>query len=333
MNRAAKIYVAGHRGLAGSALVRRLRASGRNNLVLRDHSSLDLTDRAAVAQFFATEQPQFIFLAAAKVGGIFANQSCPAEFIFENLEIAANVIHEAYRAGVNRLLFLGSSCVYPKYAPQPIRETSLLSGSLEPTNRSYAVAKIAGIEMCHAYNRQYGTRFLAAMPTNLYGPNDNYDLENSHVVAALIRKCHQAKVAHHREVVVWGTGTPRREFLYSDDAADACLLLMDLPSLGFEQLIQTGDSPPLVNIGCGQDMTISELAQGIAEVVGFEGDLIFDSSKPDGTPRKLLDVSRLTSLGWRPRTSFRDGLVAAYQDFRSHLDDATVSPSAVETAG
>ena len=293
---------------------------------MRDHAALDLTDRSAVARFFAAERPEFVFLAAAKVGGIFANELFPAEFIFENLQITTNVIHEAYRAGVERLLFLGSSCVYPKHAAQPIQEDSLLSGSLEPTNRSYAVAKIAGIEMCRAYNRQYGTRFLAAMPTNLYGPNDNYNANNSHVVAALIRKCHEAKVNREDQIVVWGTGTPRREFLYSDDAADACVFLMDLPTAALEGLVWREDSLPLVNIGCGQDMTICELARTIAEVVGFHGKLVLDPSKPDGTPRKLLAIRLLNSFGWRPLTSFRDGLVAAYQDFLLQFGENAVVP-------
>jgi GDP-L-fucose synthase len=334
MDPAAKIYVAGHTGLAGSALVRRLRASGRENLILRNHSELDLMDRTAVAQFFTAQRPQFVFLAAAKVGGILANDTFPAEFIFENLQIAANVIHEAYRAGVERLLFLGSSCVYPKHAPQPIKEDSLLTSSLEPTNRSYAIAKIAGIEMCRAYNVQHGTRFLAAMPTNLYGPNDNYEPQSSHVAAALIRKCHEAKVSGKTKVVVWGSGTPRREFLYSDDAAEGCLFLMDLPHAQFQELLRGESAVPLVNIGSGQDVTIAELARTIAEVVGFQGELVLDPSKPDGTPRKLLDVTLLNSLGWRPGTPLRDGLAAAYEDFcLQFVQTADFRRAAIETAG
>lgn len=315
MELSARIYVAGHRGLVGSALVRRLRSAGYSNLILRSHSELELTERQAVREFLQRERPEYIFLAAAKVGGILANSAYPAEFIGQNLMIQTNIIHEAYGIGVRRLLFLGSSCIYPKYAPQPIKEEHLLSGPLEPTNRPYAVAKISGIEMCWAYNRQFGTRFLAAMPTNLFGPGDRYDLRDSHVVPALLRKMHEAKAGEAAEVVIWGSGTPRREFLYSDDAADACVFLMNLPEYKLEKIVTEEAMPPILNIGCGQDVTIHELADLIAEVVGFKGRLVFDPSKPDGTPRKLLDVSRLTALGWAPRTSLREGLMKAYRDF------------------
>lgn len=316
------IYVAGHTGLLGSALVRRLRALGYNNLVLPKHRDLDLTDAAAVQKFFARERPQYVFLAAAKVGGILANSSFPADFIFENLRIQTNVIHEAYRSGVERLLFAGSSCIYPKLAPQPLREDSLLTGPLEFTNRSYAVAKIAGIEMCWAYNRQYKTQFLAAMLTNLYGPGDNYHPTNSHLIPALIRRMHEAKINGAEQAVVWGSGTPRREFLYSDDAADACIFLVNLPEEQFVGLVDNVENPPLINVGWGKDMTIREVAELIAEVVGLERGLTFDSTKPDGTPRKLMDTSRLTSLGWQPRTRLREGLRETYQDFCSHLAES-----------
>lgn len=315
MNADATIYVAGHGGLMGSALVRRLGAAGYKNLILRSHADLDLTKQCAVERFFAQTRPQYVFVAAAKVGGIVANNSSPADFIFDNLRIATNVIHEAYRSGVTRMLFLGSSCAYPKFAAQPMKEDCLLTGPLEITNRPYAVAKIAGIEMCWAYNRQYGTEFLAAMPTNLYGPNDNYDPQNSHVIAALIRKCHEAKIKGDPQVVIWGTGNPRREFLYSDDAAEACVFLMNLPPDQFSRLIRKTDSPPLVNIGWGQDLTIRELAELTAEVVGSRKELIFDPTKPDGTPRKLLDGTVLQSLGWRPATSLRAGLEKTYLDY------------------
>jgi GDP-L-fucose synthase len=313
VDKQAKIYVAGHRGLAGSALVRRLRAAGYENLVLRTHAELELTDAATVRRFFETERPHHVLLAAAKVGGILANDTLPAEFIHENLAIQTNVIHEAWRAGVKRLLFLGSSCIYPRECPQPMKEEYLLTGPLEPTNRPYALAKIAGIEMCSAYNRQYGTQYLAVMPTNLYGPGDNYDLRTSHVLPALIRKAHEAKARGDEPLVVWGTGTPRREFLYSDDMADACVALLRLDDARFQSAI--GTYPPLVNIGSGTDLTIRELAELVAHVVGFKGSLQFDTSKPDGTPRKLLDVTRLASLGWRPRISLAEGVRATYEWF------------------
>lgn len=314
MNLDSKIYVAGHRGLVGSALVRQLNAKGYHNLVLRTHAELDLTDQAVVRDFFAREKPEYVFLAAAKVGGIHANNTYPAEFIHQNLAIQTNVIHESWRNGVKRLLFLGSSCIYPRDCPQPIKEEYLLTGPLEPTNRPYAVAKIAGIEMCHAYNRQYGTRYLAAMPTNLYGPNDNYDLQNSHVLPALIRKMHEARERGDKEVVVWGTGTPRREFLYSDDMADACIFLMTSADENLAPLF-TPDAPPLVNIGCGEDVAIRELAETVSRVVGFSGKLVFDTSKPDGTPRKLLSVNRMAALGWRASTTLESGVFLAYGDF------------------
>jgi GDP-L-fucose synthase len=315
MERSAKIYVAGHTGLVGSALVRRLRADGYSRLLLRSHGELDLTDCRAVRQFLQAERPEYVFLAAAKVGGILANSTYPADFIGQNLMIAINVIHEAYASGVKRLLFLGSSCIYPKHAPQPIKEEYILTGPLEPTNQPYAVAKIAGIEMCWDYNRQFRTCFLAAMPTNLFGPGDRYDLDSSHVIPALLRKMHEAKINAMTEVVIWGSGTPRREFLYSEDAADACVFLMSLAKGQVEKIIAEDAVPPIVNIGCGRDITIRELAEMIAEIVGFEGRLVYDRSKPDGTPRKLLNVDRLTALGWEPRISLREGVKRAYQDF------------------
>ena len=314
MNKGAKIYVAGHRGLVGSALVRQLKGSGYNNLLLRTHAELDLLDQVAVQNFFAAEKPEYVILAAAKVGGIHANNTYPAEFIHDNLVIQANVIHSAWQNNVTRLLFLGSSCIYPKECPQPMKEEYLLTGPLEPTNRPYALAKIAGIEMCHAYNRQYGTKYMAVMPTNLYGPKDNYDLNNSHVLPALMRKMHEAKQRGDQEVVVWGTGTPKREFLYSDDMADACLYLLEQPESKLSDLFND-DYPPLVNIGCGVDLTIRELAETIAEVVGFHGNLVFDSTKPDGTMQKLMDVSRMKRLGWAASTSLRDGILTAYQSY------------------
>jgi len=309
----ARIYVAGHRGLAGSALVRRLRAAGCENLVLRTHAELELADAGAVRRFFAEERPQHVILAAAKVGGILANDTLPAEFIHENIAIQTNVIHEAWRAGVKRLLFLGSSCIYPRDCPQPMKEEYLLTGPLEPTNRPYALAKIAGIEMCSAYNRQYGTQFLAVMPTNLYGPGDNYDLQTSHVLPALIRKAHEAKTRGDEALVVWGTGKPRREFLYSDDMADACVALLALDEARFKAAL--GTYPPLINIGSGSDLTIRELAELVARAVGFKGALRFDTAKPDGTPRKLLDVSRMRGFGWVPRVGMQDGIALAYREF------------------
>jgi GDP-L-fucose synthase len=313
----ARIYVAGHTGLAGSAIVRALQAAGHRNLLLRRHSELELTDAAAVRAFFERERPEHVFVAAAKVGGILANNSYPADFIESNLAVELNVVREAWRAGAKRLLFLGSSCIYPRDCPQPMKEEHLLSGPLEPTNRPYAIAKIAGIELCWSYNRQYGTRFLAAQPTNLYGPGDNYDLQSSHVLPALMRKIHEAKARGERMVQIWGSGRPRREFLYSDDLGHACVFLMQLPEGQFSRLVAP-DSVPLINVGAGEDQTISELAGLIAEVVGYRGRFEYDSAKPDGTPRKLLDVSRIQALGWRRHTELRQGIALAYQDFLAH---------------
>jgi GDP-L-fucose synthase len=309
-----RIYVAGHRGLAGSALVRALKARGFANIVTRTHGEVDLLDRGAVAALFASEKPDVVFLAAAKVGGILANSTFPAEFIHQNLVIQSNVIDEAWRAGVQRLLFLGSSCIYPRDCPQPIREDYLLTGPLEPTNRPYAIAKIAGIEMCWDYNRQYGTRYLCAMPTNLYGPGDNYDLATSHVLPALIRKFHEAKGRGEKTVTLWGSGAPRREFLYSDDMAAACVHLMELPPERLATLVRDRE-PPLINVGSGEDLTIRELAEHVRAIVGADAAIEWDATKPDGTPRKLLDVSRLRSLGWRPTISLDDGIRQAYADF------------------
>jgi len=312
-----KIYVAGHAGLLGSALVRRLRDWGYNNLVLKNHSELDLADAVAVGQFFSENCPRHVLMAAARVGGILANDKFPADFIFENLRIQTNVIHESWRSGVDRLLFLGSSCIYPRLAPQPLLEEYFLGGPLEDTNRAYAAAKIAGIEMVWAYNRQYGTRFLAAMPTNLYGPGDHYDPQNSHLIPALIRKMHEAKITKCREVMIWGSGCPRREFLHCEDAAEACIFLLQLPQPAFDQLAMRDGVAPLVNLGCGEDLTVRDLAELVAEVVGVVPSLVFDSTKPDGTPRKVLDTSRMAGLGWRPRISLRDGLRQTYSDFCS----------------
>lgn len=325
MKQTSKIYVAGHRGLVGSALIRILEKHGYTDVITRTHAALDLTRQEAVEQFFEDERPDYIFLTAAKVGGIHANNTYPADFIYLNLMIQANVMHASYRTGVKRLLFLGSSCIYPKLAPQPLKEEYLLTGPLEPTNEPYAVAKIAGIEMCESYNRQYGTRFLAVMPTNLYGPSDNFDLETSHVLPALIRKFHEAKERGDRQVVLWGTGTPQREFLHVDDMAEACLFLMGLPDDRFEALMRGSlqhESPnhlryPLINIGCGEDVTIRELSGSVAAVVGFEGEVLWDTTKPDGTPRKLLDVSRLKALGWAPKIGLGAGIESTYEWFLS----------------
>jgi len=309
-----RIYVAGHSGLAGSALVRALRAAGFRNLLLRSHAELELRDAGAVASFFERERPEYVFVAAAKVGGILANDRFPADFIRDNLAIELNVVCEAARAGVRRLLLLGSSCIYPRDCPQPMREEHLLTGPLESTNRAYAVAKIAGIELCWSYNRQHGTRFLAAMPTNLFGPGDHYDLETSHVLPALIRKVHEARARGERIVTVWGSGRPRREFLYSDDMAEACVFLMRLPDDAFARLTTPG-AAPLINVGAGKDLSIAELAGLVGAAVGYDGGFIYDASKPDGTPRKLLDTSRLAALGWQPRIGLRDGIALAYRDF------------------
>jgi GDP-L-fucose synthase len=314
-----RIYVAGHRGLAGSALARRLQAAGFRHLVTRSHAELELTDQLAVRRFFEAEKPDYVFIAAARVGGILANDTYPADFILSNLAIQTHLIHEAWRNGVKRLLFLGSSCIYPRDCPQPIREEYLLTGPLEFTNRAYAVAKIAGVEMCRSYNQQYGTRYLAAMPTNLYGPGDHYDLEGAHVLPALIRKMHEARLRGDARVVVWGTGAPRREFLYSDDMADACVTLMNLPDQSFDAVLRGPNAFPLINIGCGEDQTIAELARTVAAVVGFRGSLGFDTSRPDGTPRKLLDVGRMRKLGWSPKMDLAAGIAAAYQDYLARI--------------
>ncbi|HSD39910.1 MAG TPA: GDP-L-fucose synthase [Rhodocyclaceae bacterium] len=325
MDKNARIYVAGHRGLVGSAIVRKLEAEGYRNILMRTHAELDLTDAHAAEDFFSAQKPEYVFLAAAKVGGIVANNTCPAEFIRDNLAIQTNVIHAAWQYGVTRLLFLGSSCIYPKLAPQPMKEEYLLTGALEPTNRPYALAKIAGIEMCWSYNRQFGTQYLAAMPTNLYGPGDNYHPTNSHVIPALIRKFHEAKVASAPSVVVWGSGLPKREFMYSEDMADACVALMTSSDSVFHALLRTDEAdsvfaPPLVNIGVGGDVTIQELAELVKRTVGYQGGIEFDSSFPDGTPRKLMDVSKLSAFGWNAKTSLDHGLSLAYADFTSGLE-------------
>ncbi|CAG4887826.1 GDP-L-fucose synthase [Paraburkholderia saeva] len=305
----AKIYVAGHRGMVGSALVRSLQSKGYTNILTRTRSELDLLDQLAVREFLQSERPEYIFVAAAKVGGIYANNTYGADFIYENLAVEANIINGAHRADVGRLCFLGSSCIYPRNCPQPIKEEYLLTGPLEPTNEPYAIAKIAGVKMCESYNRQYGRHYISVMPTNLYGPNDNYDLNNSHVLPALIRKAHEAKARGDKELVVWGTGNPMREFLYVDDLADACVFLME-----------SGVSEGLFNVGTGEDVTIRELAETVMDVVGFDGRIVFDATKPDGTPRKLLNVDRMHQLGWTARTSLRDGIASAYGDFRSGRD-------------
>lgn len=323
MAKDARIYVAGHRGLVGSALLRRLRQDGYSNLVTRSHAELELTDQAAVREFFERERPDYVFLAASRVGGIMANQLYPAEFIYHNLSIQNNVIHESYRANVNRLLFFGSSCIYPRDCPQPIREEYLLSGPLEPTNRAYAIAKIAGVETCRSYNQQYGTQYLAVMPTNLYGPGDNYDLQTAHVLPALIRKVHEASLLGAQHMTAWGTGTPRRELLHSDDMADACVFLMNLPDDRFAALTRAAVSAdaitvptPLINIGSGADLTIRELLDLVKKIVGYHGEVVWDTSKPDGTPQKLLDVSRMRALGWFPRYSLEEGIRNTYQHFK-----------------
>ena len=307
MHTDSRVFVAGHRGLVGSAIHRRLTSLGFNRLICRSRSELDLLDATAVDQFFANERPEYVFLAAAKVGGILANDTYPADFLRENLGVQTNVIDAAYRHGVTKLMFLGSSCIYPKLAPQPIKEEYLLSGPLEPTNEAYAIAKIAGIKLCQSYNRQYGTNFVSVMPTNLYGPGDNFDLTSSHVLPALIRKFDEAKASGAPQVVVWGSGTVRREFLHVDDMAGACVFLM-----------QNYDSSDIINIGCGEDVTIAELAAIVRDVVGFEGNLVFDRTKPDGTPRKLLDVTRLRSMGWAPQIEIHNGIASTYAWYRQH---------------
>jgi GDP-L-fucose synthase len=308
MRKNVRIYVAGHRGLVGSAILRKLRAEGYSNLLVRTHKELDLMRQAEVEAFFKTEKPEYVFLAAAKVGGILANNTYPAEFIYQNLLIQSHVIHNAYRAGVKKLLFLGSSCIYPRDCPQPMKEEYLLSGKLEPTNEPYAIAKIAGIKMCQSYNRQYGTKFVSVMPTNVYGPGDNFDLETSHALPALIRKFHEAKESDKKSVTVWGTGTPRREFLHVDDLADACLFLM-----------KHYDENEMINIGVGNDITLRELAELIKDIVGFRGDIRYDRSKPDGTPRKLLDVGKLEAFGWQPKISLREGIEMTYRWYKEKV--------------
>ena len=299
-----KIFVAGHLGMVGSAMLRRLEADGFSNLAARDSSQLNLINESAVMEFFMDEKPAVVVLAAAKVGGIKANNDYPVEFLLDNLRIQNNVIRSAYQTGVRKLLFLGSSCIYPKLAPQPIPETALLNGPLEPTNEAYAVAKIAGVKLCQAYAREYGANFISVMPTNLYGPNDNFDLETSHALAALLRKAHEAKKRNEKKMIVWGTGTPRREFLHVDDLASACLLLLE-----------KYDSPEIINIGCGEDVSIRDLAELICDVVGFDGELVWDTTKPDGTPRKLLDITRIRELGWQPTIPLRNGIAQTYEWF------------------
>jgi GDP-L-fucose synthase len=311
----AKIYVAGHRGLVGSAIMRQLDKAGYQNVVTRTHAELDLANQAAVREFLGREKPGYVFLCAAKAGGILANSTYPADFIHQNLAIQTNVIHESYMAGVERLLFLGSSCIYPRDCPQPMKEEYLLTGPLESTNRPYAIAKIAGIEMCWSYNRQYGTKYLAVMPTNLFGPGDNYNLETSHVLPALIRKMHEAKTNKSGSATVWGTGKPMREFLYSDDLGEAAVYLMRLRDDVMDQVAASVDQPPLVNIGVGKDISIKELVDLVKDVVRFKGQIEWDTTKPDGTPRKLLDVNKLKDLGWVASTNLREGIQKSYKDF------------------
>jgi len=322
VDKQSRVFIAGHRGLVGSAIHRVMAARGFSQIITRTRDELDLLDQSATAAFFTREKPEVVVLAAARVGGILANATYPAEFIGENLLIQSNVIHSAWKSGVEQLLFLGSSCIYPKYAPQPIHETHLLSGLLESSNRPYAVAKIAGVEMCWAYNRQYGTRYLAVMPNNLYGPGDNYDLATSHVLPALIRKAHEAKCAGAADLEVWGTGTPRREFLYSDDLADACMFLLTRSPDVVADLFSE-DHAPLINIGSGQEVSIRDLADQVRGVVGFTGELEWDASKPDGTPRKWVDVERLHALGWSATTTLAEGLGLAYQDFLERYHKST----------
>jgi GDP-L-fucose synthase len=314
MDRKTKIYIAGHRGLAGSAIVRELQRQGYTNLVTRTHSEVDLEDAAATQKFFEQERPEVVFLAAAKVGGIHANNTYPVDFLMSNLLIEANICRAAHRAQVKRLIFLGSSCIYPRDCPQPIKEEYLLTGPLEATNRPYALAKIAGIEMCWSYNRQYGTKWLAAMPTNLYGPGDNYDLNNSHVLPALIRKMHEAKISGAAEVVLWGSGTPKREFLYVDDLANALVFLATLDDKRYNALVEPSQCP-LINVGTGADLTIRELAEAIADVVGYRGKFVQDIAKPDGTMRKVLDVGKIQGLGWKAKTSLKEGINLTYKIF------------------
>ena len=309
MDKADKIFVTGHEGMVGSALIRRLESDGFTNLLVRDKSKLDLRDKSAADEFFAREEPAVVILAAAKVGGIKANNDYPVEFLLQNLQIQNNVIQAAHEKRVRKLLFLGSSCIYPKFAPQPIPETALLSGPLEPTNEAYAIAKIAGIKLCQAYAREYGSNFISVMPTNLYGLNDDFDLEMSHVLAALLRKAHEAKMRKDRQMIVWGSGKPRREFLHVDDLASACVLLLE-----------KYNSPEIINIGCGEDISIQELADLICDVVGFDGELAWDTTKPDGTPRKLLDITKLKALGWKPSIPLREGIEQTYEWFLANHD-------------
>ena len=315
MKKSAKIFVAGHRGMVGSAIVRGLQAEGYGNLLLRSRAELDLCSQQAVEDFFREQQPEYVFLAAARVGGIIANSSYKGEFIHDNLMIQNNIIHNSWVHGVTRLLFLGSTCIYPKFAPQPMKEEYLLTGPLEPTNDAYAIAKIAGICQCRSYNQQYGTKYLSAMPNNLYGPNDNFDLEKSHVLPAMIRKCHEAKQHGDASVTIWGTGTPLREFLQVDDLAAACLFLMNLEESRYDALLQDPDAPALINVGSGQEISIRALALLVQDVVGFAGELVFDTEKPDGTPRKLADSSRIHALGWQHTVAMRDGITGAYRWF------------------
>jgi GDP-L-fucose synthase len=320
INQYAKILVAGYTGLVGSAITRQLMSQGYDNLLMIDYRDVDFTNQQQTLDFFNKTKPEFVFLAAAKVGGIVANNTYPAQFYYENMMIQCNIIHSAYANGVKRLLFLGSSCIYPKLAPQPMKEEHLLTGPLESTNRSYALAKIGGIEQCWSYNRQYGTKYIAAMPTNLYGPGDNYNLQNSHVMPAMIRKMHEAKERSDQTVTLWGTGSPYREFLYNQDLAAACVYLLNMEEAKYIAFVGSPDQPPLVNIGYGQDVTIKELAEIVAGVVGFKGQILWDASKPDGTPRKLMDSSRIFDLGWRPTVKLQDGIKLAYQDFLSRKE-------------
>lgn len=317
MKREPKIFVAGHNGMVGSAIIRHLRANGAKRIITRTRSELELTDQAAVREFFQKEKPDQVYMAAAKVGGIHANNTYPAEFIYDNLMVEANVVHESWRAGVQKLLFLGSSCIYPRLAPQPMTEAALMGGGLEPTNEPYAVAKIAGIKLCESYNRQYGVDYRSVMPTNLYGPGDNYHPENSHVIPALIRRFHEAKVKGHPSVAIWGSGTPRREFLYVDDMAAASVHVMNLAKSELDKYVLPMQSH--VNVGCGSDMTIAEVARAVAKSVGFLGAIEFDVLKPDGAPRKLMDSSKLIGMGWSPKVNLEDGLAMAYSSFKLML--------------
>ncbi|MBI9015965.1 MAG: GDP-L-fucose synthase [Phycisphaerae bacterium] len=315
MHKDAKIYIAGHIGLVGNAIYRKLKSLGYNNLLTANYPDLNLIDQKQTLTFFEEEKPDYVFQAAAKVGGIYANNIYPAQFYYENIMIQNNIIHSSYLCGVKRLLFLGSSCIYPKLAPQPIKEEHLLSGYLEPTNRPYAIAKIGGIEQCWTYNRQYGTRYIAAMPTNLYGPGDNYDLQNSHVLPAIIRKMHEAKESTSPTVQLWGTGSPYREFLFNEDLAAACIFLLNLPDQDYSKVVGLEDSPPLINIGSGSEFTIKDLAKKVSDIVGYQGEIVWDSSKPDGTPRKFMDSNKIFNLGWKPSIDIEQGIGIAYADF------------------